>query len=317
MKRIKINSNNGFLSFNDLPENCLFNKVITGCGGTTIALSNEFNYVIAVPTKELIFNKCGQGAHTITTINNREQTVFGLYGEFTYSLKKELEDYCKRDGIKKIMCTYDKVPKLMEYINAADYKLLVDEYHILLKAYSYRHKAIDGVLDNFKKFKSYCFMSATPINPDFRPDSLNELEEYQADWGDDIENVKVLLEQTNKPYTRVANIIDSYKKDGYIEVDGFKSYEAFFFVNSVTDIMSILNYCELSENEVKIICANGNEEKVAPYKIDNSKTPNKKFNFITSAAFEGVDYFSETGMCFVVSNSRNENTLLDISTDVY
>ena len=56
---IKIESNDGFLHLSDLPYNCIFNKVVTGCGGTTIALTNQENYVIAVPTKELVVNKVG------------------------------------------------------------------------------------------------------------------------------------------------------------------------------------------------------------------------------------------------------------------
>ena len=60
MKHLKINSQNGYLNLTDLPSNCIFNKVITGCGGTTIVLFNSENYVIAVPTTELIINKTGQ-----------------------------------------------------------------------------------------------------------------------------------------------------------------------------------------------------------------------------------------------------------------
>lgn len=56
MKHLNIKSNDGFLHLSDLPKNCIFNKKITGCGGTTIALKNEINYVIAVPTTELIVN---------------------------------------------------------------------------------------------------------------------------------------------------------------------------------------------------------------------------------------------------------------------
>lgn len=41
MKNLKINSTNGKLNLSDLPQNCIFNKVITGCGGTTVALFNE------------------------------------------------------------------------------------------------------------------------------------------------------------------------------------------------------------------------------------------------------------------------------------
>lgn len=57
MKNLKINSTNGKLNLSDLPQNCIFNKVITGCGGTTVALFPSRNYVISVPTTELIVNK--------------------------------------------------------------------------------------------------------------------------------------------------------------------------------------------------------------------------------------------------------------------
>lgn len=70
---------------------------------------------------------------------------------------------------------------------------------------------------------------------------------------------------------------------------------------------------------MKIVCANNeeNQAKLSGYTISNSRDENKRFTFITSKSFEGADYFSDTGLCFVVSNSRNKNTLLDISTDIY
>ena len=59
MKKLFIESEDGYLNLLDLPHNTIFNKVITGCGGTTIVLFNGENYVIAVPTTELITNKTG------------------------------------------------------------------------------------------------------------------------------------------------------------------------------------------------------------------------------------------------------------------
>ena len=59
MKKLEINSKNGFINLPDLPHNCIFNKVVTGCGATTVALFNDEDYVIAVPTVELISNKPG------------------------------------------------------------------------------------------------------------------------------------------------------------------------------------------------------------------------------------------------------------------
>ena len=60
MKPLPIISNDGFLHMEDLPHNCIFNKVVTGCGGTTVVLSNSEDYVIAVPTTALIINKTGR-----------------------------------------------------------------------------------------------------------------------------------------------------------------------------------------------------------------------------------------------------------------
>ena len=305
----------------DLPYNCIFNKGISGCGGTTIALFNDEPYIVAVPTTELIINKTGlseAGAATITSPDGKEQTVFGLFGIFSYPVKKQLKEYLSGSGVKKILCTYDKVAKLSEYLEPSDYRLLVDEYHILLKAYSYRKTAINGVLDSFGDYKSYCFMSATPITPEFKPAVLDGVPDIKAEW-DDTDTLMVKLDRTNKPYLKAAHYIDAYKTDGFIEINGYKSYEAFFFINSVTDIASILEHCNLKDDEVKIVCADNeaNRKKLAGYTISNSRSANKPFTFITSKSFEGADYYSESGVCFVVSNSSNTNTLLDISTDIY
>ena len=322
MSELKINSNNGFLQLEDLPQNCIFNKVVTGCGGTTIALFNKHNQIIAVPTTELITNKTGlseAGVAIITAPDKKtEQSVFGLFGEFKTSVKHELKDYLSQPGTKKILCTYDKVKYLQDFVEPQEYQILIDEYHQLLKAYSYRSKAVNGVLENFRKFKSFCFLSATPISPDFTPSVLDGIEQIDAVW-ENTDTLIVKLEQTNNPYVKAANIINEYKTNGYLEINGKRSYEAFFFINSVTDIAAILKHCNLSNDEVKIVCASEdkNQAKLSGYTISNSRDANKKFTFITSKSFEGADYFSDTGLCFVVSNSRNKNTLLDISTDIY
>ena len=317
MENLIIESDDGFLHLKDLPHNCIFNKVVTGCGGTTVVLQNAEDYVIAVPTTELIINKTDLTMAGISRLSYKGIRPFGLFGKFDDAAERKLKDYLNSSGTKKIMCTYDKLPKLIEYLNPTNYRLLVDEYQWLLKAYSYRQKAIDGVLDNFRKFKSYCFMSATPILPDFKPDCLTDVKEIQADWGE-LDRMKVELRQTNKPYTMAANIINEYRLHRFYELDGHKSTEAFFFINSVRDIAAILKHCNLRNDEVRIICADNddNREKLIGYDISNSRSPNKMFNFITSKSFEGADYHSETGICFVVSSASNPHTQASIDTDI-
>ena len=319
MENFKIESDDGFLHLEDLPHNRIFNKVVTGCGGTTVVLQNAEDYVIAVPTTELIINKTYITQAGISKLSYNGIRPFGLFGRFDDAAERKLKDYLNSSGTKKIMCTYDKVPRLMEYITPSSNELLVDEYQCLLKAYSYRQKAIDGVLDNFRAFKSFCFMSATPILPSFKPNCLADVKEIQAKWDKKyVDTLKVELRQTNKPYSMAANIINDYRLHGFYELNGHKSTEAFFFINSVRDIASILKHCNLSNDEVRIICADNNEnrEKLIGYDISNSHSDNKMFNFITSKSFEGADYFSETGLCFVVSTQSNPHTLASIDTDI-
>ena len=160
-------------------------------------------------------------------------------------------------------------------------------------------------------------MSATPININFNPSCLDGVPVITAEW-ENTDKVIVSLQKTNKPYLKAANYINAYKRDGYIEVNGEKSYEAFFFINSVTDIIKIIEKCELTNDEVRIICADKekNRQKLEGYDISTSLDANKPFTFITSKGFEGVDYFSETGLCFVVSSTSNTNTLAAIDTDI-
>lgn len=320
MTKLNITSENGKLNLLDLPNNCIFNKKITGCGGTTIALFNGENYVIAVPTKELIVNKTNSSEAGLSVIENYDGTkveIIGLFGTFDYRLKKLVKEYANREGAKKIICTYDKINALSKLINTSDFRLLVDEYQVLLKAYTYRSKAISGVVENFKNYKSYCFMSATPITADFKPAFLDGLEEIEAVWSE-TDKLKVNLIETNKPYVTAANIINSFLGEG-MSIEGVKVEELFFFLNSVNGIAGIIKYCNLTNDMVKIVCSDteANRKKLEGFDIVNSRSENKPITFITSCSFEGCDYMSEKGASFIVSNSGDAQTQLDIATDIY
>lgn len=69
-------------------------------------------------------------------------------------------------------------------------------------------------------------MSATPIQADFKPSCLADVEEIEAVWNE-TDTMIVKLDLTNKPYIKAANYINAYKKDGFIEINGNRSYEAF------------------------------------------------------------------------------------------
>ena len=90
----------------------------------------------------------------------------GLYGEVSkYQFNSAFK---KQRSYKKIIATYDSLPKLIEWIgdDVYDYFLLIDEYHILFNSYAFRYQAIKNVLNLYKKFNDFCFMTATPLNKD-------------------------------------------------------------------------------------------------------------------------------------------------------
>lgn len=329
MKFLKIEHRDGFLTMEDLPHNCIFNKVHTGCGATTIVLENDQNYVVAVPTTELIVNKCypthDKDGNTrywdpaeVKPGKSPVMNLFGLYGDFTYTLQGKLREYLKGDGVKKIICTYDKLPRLLSFISPKDFRLAIDEYHFLLKAYAYRYMAMEGLLNNFQQFKSYCFISATPIPLDFKPVELESVEELVADW-DITRTIRLFPVHTDKPYLEAAKLIKDCKKEGYNTIDGFKSDEIIFFVNSVTQIKKILGMVDLSEDEYKIICADTdkNRQTLKPdYKISSTTSEPRRFTFVTSKAFEGVDFFSATALCVVITDVYCPHTMVSIDMDI-
>lgn len=326
MEKLPIKEKDGYLVLADLPYNCLFNKVWTGCGATTIALTNAENYIIAVPTTELVQNKCYPPKDKNDNDYNWQDkqpgispvmNLFGTYGSSDAALEHHLKEYLQTNGVKKIICTYDKIPFILRYINPKEYRFLCDEYHSFLELCILRDEAINGILDNYKLFKSFCFMSATPLADEFKPLALEGITEYIADWKEK-PYIKIQLAKTNKVFVFMANVIKQYQRDGYIEIDGIKSYEAFIFVNSVTDIHKIIDHCNLVSEECRIICADNpkNRKTLQGYVISSSSAPTRKYNFITRKSFEGVDYYSETGMCFVVSSSGKAHTLLGIETDI-
>lgn len=82
------------------------------------------------------------------------------------------------------MVTYDSLQKVMDFINPNDFHILIDEYHLLFTEYNYRDVAIRYVLDNYEKFKSYTFMTCTPIEDEFLFDQLKDLPVEEAVWED-------------------------------------------------------------------------------------------------------------------------------------
>ena len=279
-----------------LPSKVLINKGKVGCGGTTVALTDNRDTIVCVPFVNLIKNKCKQ---------NKE--VLGVYSGVTVD---KINEYVETHKIKKIMCTYDQLPRLAGVVGY-NYFLLVDELHLLFLQYIFRDTAIRGVLNEYKNFKDWAFLTATPIESEFMLDELKDIPVYNIEWESKRE-ITVEAVKCDSVKSTIASIIEKFLNN---EIEG----NAHIFVNSVKFIATMIKYFDFEETQCRAIWSKNNKE----YKnycagIPNSDTLSKpkKINFYTSTCFEGCDLYDEDGKIFIVSDSSKAQTLLDISTSI-
>lgn len=287
----------------DLPSNCILQKGLTGAGGTTIALENSENYVICVPFKSLIKNKISQ--------------VKGVLGVDGNTSNQEINDYISSNLIKKIMVTYDSLPRLINFINPSEYKILIDECHKLIDSGSFRGSAIRGVLDNYKSFKAFTFMTATPVKDAYQHPQLKEIDKVIIKW-DNIVPVNVTFKMVESDFNKKIAAV------AVAHIEGNKPGNPFFFINSVTSIVSIIKIIKAAghtdPNLFKIVCADNkdNDEAVAKlgkgFNVSNVMSDNRKITFLTSTTFEGSDIYDENGVTYIITDGKVSTTKYDILT---
>jgi len=159
----------------ELPVNCLFNKIVPGCGGTELALRNHKHTIIAMPFISLVVNKTEKEEH--------RGKVLGVSGSTS---NDEIEEYIRTHEVWKIAVVYDSLPKVIRVFQNMDINpyeecfLLVDEYHILFNQYVFRNSAIKRLLSEAKNFKEKTYMTATPIYEEFMLEELKDMPVYEV-----------------------------------------------------------------------------------------------------------------------------------------
>lgn len=290
----------------------IINKRLTDVGGTFVAMNCPYNYIAVVPFKDL--------ATSIENDANNKYEVFKLYGGVT---KTSLREYIERAEVKKIAVTYDSLKKLIIWLGSIgesldDYKILVDEYHLILEDLDFREEAIDDVLELITKFPHYSFLSATPINTDFEFDFFKDLPHYDLDWGR-TQKISPLKIKTPNVYKATVALINSFKEG--LELDTIHGTveqveELHIFINSVKGIAQICQSAGLEDDEIRIICADRIRNNIIldKYTIGSISDENAKINFYTKKGFQGCNVFSNNALVVVVSDARTEHTLVDIET---
>lgn len=300
----------------ELP-NGILNKEVTGCGATTIALTDKHPTIICSPRNELLKNKNSQYPNALLVIG-------GVH-------KKEIEDYIKQATIPKILVSYDSFQKIGECIpNKKPWRVVVDEFHYILGDASFKSEVNLRLLDSLKEYPHITYLSATPILDQFieQLDVLKGVVYYQLKW-EEKETVEVIREKSPTPMAAGVGIVSMYKRGDYpvLLVDGKQVYskECIIFLNSVTNILNIIKQCELSPEEVNIIVGASEDNnkliKELGEGFNKGRIPlrgekHKMFTFCTSTSYAGCDFYSECASTFVISDNRKLNTTIDIGTDL-
>ena len=297
----------------ELPVNCLLDKGKTACGGTSVAIENQINTIIAMPYVNVIKNKVAQ--YPMERCTNE---LLGIYEGISNG---DILDYINTHEIKKIAVTYDSLERLITLFLGKGidvynkYYLLVDEWHILFNSYAFRNRAVKKVLEYSRLFKKVTYMTATPIEKEYILQELKDLPLVVVQW-ENVVSVSIKPIPTNKPIIAVSNIIKEAIND--------KMFGNFhFFVNSVDFIAEAIRMTGLQPEQVRVVCSTNkntgkgirsNQSKLGNFQIENTTDKVKKINFYTSTCFEGCDIYDKDGKTYIVSDKSKSHTLLDIST---
>ena len=287
----------------------IVNKTKTDVGGTYVAANCSSNYIIVCPFKDLV--------DSIAADKNNRYEVFKCYGGVReYQFRK----YIKNNTIYKIAVTYDSLPKLIGWLSGTEgWKVLIDEYHLILEDMDFRYDAINGLMEEIQKFRHYSFLSATPIDLDFEIDFLKQLPHYKVQWNGvtKITPIRYKVTQLTKGLARFIQIfLDEGISLPDINGNVSKVEELYIFINSVTSIKQIADTLKLNPDDVKICCADRirNNKLLGEYQIESVSSPNKKINFFTKKCFQGCNLFTNNGLIIVASDAYRTQTLVDIST---
>lgn len=293
----------------DLPQDCFFNKILCGAGGTRLAITNDKPYIIAVPTTDLIISK-----------ESQHNNLLGIYGKVS---KEAIKNYLTNGG-NKLMVTYHSLPKVVEALGDSikDFQLLVDEAHMLTEGddKDFMHGDINYILQTFKKFKSYCFMTATPFPRECFPEQIKDIPYIEAQWDKEVLiPVRIIAQHITTRY------VDYICKIALDYLEGSKEGNAYFFYNSVEGISQVcyklIKAGYAKPEDIRIICADKNSSYIKKYvhkdlEIQSVTSEPKKLNFITAKAFEGTDIMDEQGVTYVCADAKKKHTRLEIHTKI-
>lgn len=299
---------------------CFVNKGITGCGATTLALTDDVDTIVLCPRIQLVKNKGENPQMSHTQM---------VYGDVKNA---DIKAYIASHELLKFVSTYEGLARLVKLLGARfrDVRIVVDEAHLVLNDAAFKVYAIKKMLRVLGSHPCVIYLTATPAMDVI----LNEMEEFrdlpfiEMKWLG-AKQVLIRRKLCGKPVDAAATIVKDYMGGKFPQkiCDGVKceSSECVIYLNSVNNIINIVKTTGLTSEQCNIICAinKDNEDAVAQLgegfeigKVPQKGEPHKMVTLCTSTCFAGVDFFSTNAVSYVISDCHRANTAIDIATEL-
>lgn len=306
----------------ELPHG-LLEKGPTGCGGTTLFISGSFRGVLVSPRIKLIENKQKQHANCLM-----------VHGRTSVDdIRTMLAEKADVQNLK-VLTTTDSFHKVKEAIgDMSHWRVLVDEYHLLLMDSAFKSLTEFMLLDQLADCPYVTYMSSTPLLDEVTSQipQLRDMPRTLLVW-QNTEKINVHRVFHSQPVNALLEMISMWKAGEvptYTYDDGtqVKALELIVYLNSVTKIINVVRESKLTPEQVNLITADtssnrkmlkelGEEMGGLEYEVGGfplKGEPNKPYTFCTSTAFQGCDCYSERAFTIVVADVHSQTTCLDIT----
>ena len=250
--------------------------------------------------------------------------------------------YCENKPIK-ILVTYDSFRLVKETLgnNIKNFRIVIDEFQSIFTDSRFKSGTELEFISQLQNLNKVSFVSATPMIDEYleQLDEFKNLPYIELDWQsqDPLRVLKPnLIIKTCRSVNEPAyEIISKYLKGEFESVNyrdeqgniqTIESKEAVFYVNSVTNILGIINKCGLKPEQCNILVARtpdnaiklkrrlGKGWKIG--KIPLKGEPHKMFTFCTRTVYLGADFYSTNARTIVLSDANVETLSVDISLDL-
>lgn len=323
----------------------ILNKQVTGCGATTYFLedTNPTPTVLCSHRTELLACKARADRHIGKVHLFKEasdKTAEDLQRNMA-SLREYLENPEFRGNpftgeppvrAPKILVTTDSLGHVLDVIESIggldQWMVVSDEMQCIFTDAAFKGNSVLGYIRNLDRVSRVIYLSATPYLTNYLDQipEFKDLPYIELEWPSEMIDEVDLKSYEVRSLRRVAlKKLKDWQATGYFEESGKgRATEAVMFLNSVTEILSLIKSTGLTQDQVNIICSKTSDKTLKKLKklgmtvgsAPKEGDPHKPVTFVTKCAFEGVDFYNTNAYTYVFSNPNLQNLSVDLSIDL-